>query len=61
MSFYGQTTYVVLKSAQLLVVEEDEEVGHGGAGAEEGGAIDAGSVETACMGVTVVDEEADDI
>lgn len=61
MSFHGQTTYVVLKSAQLLDVEEEEVVGHGGAGAEVGGAIDAGSVETGCMGVAVVDEEADDI
>lgn len=51
----------MLKSAQLLDVEEEEVVGHGGGGAEEGGAIDAGSVETGCMGVVVVDEEADDI
>ncbi len=53
----------MLKSAQLLDVEEEEEAGHGGggAGAEEGGAIDADSVETDCRGVAVVVEEADDI
>lgn len=53
----------MLKSAQLLDVEGVEEAGPGGAGAgaAEGGAIDADSVETGCMGVAVVDEEADDI
>lgn len=53
----------MLKSAQLLDVEEVEEAGPGGAGAgaAEGGAIDADSVETGCMGVAVVDEEVDDI
>ncbi len=49
----------MLKSAQLLDVEEEEEAGPGGAGAEEGGAIDADSVETDCKGVVV--EGADDI
>lgn len=51
----------MLKSAQLLDAEEEEEAGPVGGGAEEGGAIDAGSVETGRMGVAVVDEEADDM
>lgn len=51
----------MLKSAQLLDVEEEEAAGPGGAGAEEGGTIDADSVETDCKGVAVVVEGADDI
>lgn len=51
----------MLKSAQLLDVEEEEEAGPGGAVAVEGGAMDADSVGICCMGTAGVDEEADDI
>lgn len=56
----NKSTYVVLKSAQLLDVEEEEEAGAPG-GAEVGGAIDADSLGICCTGAAVVDEEAADI